>query len=138
MKPEVTNVTAVDINPIALQVAGQRARNNGVEHKIVFTESDLFDKVQGRYDWILFNPPYLPSEGDIDEAVWAGGKTGKELLKRFLAQAPRFLSVKGTILVLYSDKTGMTCEDFTGFTVNVLEKKGLFFETLICAALTPS
>ena len=70
-KPEVSRIVAVDVSPAALEAAKRRAESGGVVWKIEFIHSDLFEKVKGVFDWIVFNPPYLPSEGDADEASWA-------------------------------------------------------------------
>jgi len=57
------NVTAVDISPKALRLAGDNAELNGVADKILFQESNWLGKVHGRFDLIVSNPPY------IDEAL---------------------------------------------------------------------
>ena len=138
MKPEVTHVTAVDVNPLALRAAEKRAERAGVRGKIVFTRSDMFGCVEGGYDWIVFNPPYLPSEGAADEASWAGGETGGEAVRRFLREAKRFLVRGGSILLVYSDRSGLSDSDFEGYKVENLGELKLFYECLTCVRLTPS
>ncbi|MCM1343697.1 MAG: peptide chain release factor N(5)-glutamine methyltransferase [Lachnospiraceae bacterium] len=55
----------VDISPEALTVAKENARKLLAPDKQVrFLESDLFGAVEGIYDMIVSNPPYIPS-GDI-------------------------------------------------------------------------
>lgn len=134
-KPEVVNVVAVDLNPKALDAAKIRAVNEGVKNKIEFICCDLFEKVENRFDWIIFNAPYLPSEGKFDERSWVGGVNGFELISRFLLQADEFMKEKGTILLVYSSKTGLNEDDF-GFKWEILEKRTIFFETIFCASLT--
>jgi len=56
-------VTASDISGAALDVARANALNNGL--KINFVESDMFEKVEGKFDVIVSNPPYIPTK-DID------------------------------------------------------------------------
>jgi len=137
-KPMVSRVVAVDVNPAALEEARRRAENGGVLEKIEFIPSDLFENVEGVFDWIVFNPPYLPSEGDADEASWTGGETGAETVKRFLHDAHKHLKKRGSILMVYSDQSGLEEEDFRGYVVEKLDELSLFFETLFCVALTPS
>lgn len=132
-KREVTEVVAVDINPGALFVAAERAKREGVNEKIHFIESDLFSSVKGRFDWILFNPPYLPSEGELSDPTWDGGPTGVEVIERFLADAPAFLAPEGFMLLLYSSETELKGD--YGYKWLILEKRRVFFETLICARL---
>ena len=72
-KGKVYTVTAVDLNPAALIEAEKRGRASGVLGKMRFIQGDLFTGVEGAYDWIVFNPPYLPSDGQPGEGSWAGG-----------------------------------------------------------------
>jgi len=138
-KKEVHHILAVDINPVALKVAEERAHRTGVAHKIKFRLSDLFENVDGIYDWIVFNTPYLPSEGPrYDEASWTGGKTGSEVIRRFLQSASSYLSESGSILMVYSSHSGLSVHDFQSYHYHLLEKKPLFFEEILCVKLTLS
>lgn len=52
----------VDISPEALTVAQQNARRLlQPEKQVRFVESDLFEAVDGMYDMVISNPPYIPS-----------------------------------------------------------------------------
>ena len=138
VKPEVSRVVAVDVSPAAVEAAKRRAESRGVVGKIEFIRSDLFENVEGVFDWIVFNPPYLPSEGDADEASWAGGETGAETVRRFLHDAHSHLKKRGSVLMVYSGHSGLDEDDFRGYVVEKLDELSLFFETLFCVALTPS
>ena len=138
VRPEVSRVVAVDVSPAAVEAAKRRAESGGVEEKIEFIRSDLFENVEGVFDWIVFNPPYLPSEVDADEASWAGGETGAETVRRFLHDARSHLEKSGSILMVYSDHSGLDEGDFRGYVVEKLDELSLFFETLFCVALNPS
>jgi release factor glutamine methyltransferase len=137
-KTEVNHVTAVDLNPNALNAAKKMALEEGVSEKIEFLLSDLYENVSCCFDWILFNTPYLPSEGDVDELSWAGGPKGSEMIKRFLNESCSFLSEEGSILMIYSSLSSMEKEDFDGYEYTILEEKSLFFEKLYCVRLNPS
>lgn len=54
-------VRAVDLSKDALEVARENAALNHVEN-IEFICSDLFDQVDGEFDIIVSNPPYIESE----------------------------------------------------------------------------
>jgi len=83
-------VTAVDVNFEAAICAKAAAGLNGLRLEVI--RSDLFQNVQGCFDLIVFNPPYLRGEGaDMSDLAWAGGRTGTETLGRFLEQAPAHL-----------------------------------------------
>ena len=138
MKKEVDHVLAVDINPAALIVAEKNAADYRVMNKIDFKFSDLFSTVDGCFDWILFNTPYLPSEGEMDEASWAGGESGGEIIRRFLGEAQDHLSKNGSILMIYSSHSGLSDEDFSGYCFELLEEMRLFFEKIYCVRLNPS
>ena len=137
-KDAVSHVLAVDINPAALIMAEKRAMNYGVSTKIDFKLSDLFASVEGVFDWILFNTPYLPSEGDADEASWAGGETGGEVIRQFLENAQDYLDADGSILMIYSSQSRLSADDFSGYSFDLLEEIGLFFEKIYCVRLSPS
>lgn len=68
LRPGMTGVGA-DISVKALEVAEKNAEALGV--KAVFLESDLFEAVEGTFDMILSNPPYIPTEaiGELMEEV---------------------------------------------------------------------
>lgn len=55
----VGSVTLSDISPQALLVAKENAKRLVADVK--FEESNLFETLEGRYDVIVSNPPYIPS-----------------------------------------------------------------------------
>jgi release factor glutamine methyltransferase len=134
-QPGVSKVLAVDINSNALDRAKRWSIDEGIFYKIEFILSDLFQNVKGKFDWIIFNPPYLPSAGSADESSWAGGETGAITIQRFLEQAPEYLVRGGSILLIYSSETGIP-EKKNGFKWELLEAHPLFFETIFCVKLT--
>jgi release factor glutamine methyltransferase len=58
------SVVAVDVSPQALTLARENATLNGVADRVTFLESDWFASVEGRFDLIVSNPPYV-STGDL-------------------------------------------------------------------------
>ena len=78
-----SDVMSVDINPLSLNCTEMNARLNSV---VLGTQlSDIFENVEGKYDTIIFNPPYLPSEDDLEGSEqWNGGKDGFKVTQRFL------------------------------------------------------
>lgn len=61
----VPNIEGVgyDISKQALSVAKENARLNGVN--ALFEKSDLFEEITEKYDMIISNPPYIPSNDII-------------------------------------------------------------------------
>lgn len=61
-------ITAVDLSEEALAVAKKNSED--LELNIEFVHSNLFEKISGKYDFIVSNPPYIPTdviEGLMDE-----------------------------------------------------------------------
>lgn len=52
--------TGTDISKEALYVAGKNAERLGIRAE--FLQSDLFECVEGQYDMIVSNPPYIPTK----------------------------------------------------------------------------
>ncbi len=116
--PEHEYITT-DISPQAVLCA----KTNGLQ----VIRADLFAGLRGRFDLIIFNPPYLPTVPDerIDgwlDLAWNGGDDGRRTIDRFLQQAPAFLADGGSLLLLISSLTGIeeVCARMTstGFTVH--------------------
>lgn len=100
-------------------------------------KSDLFSNISGKFDLIIFNPPYLPDEESEDmkiKNVTTGGKIGYELLIKFLKQAKTHLKVGGKILIVFSSLTNKnkinTNLKSLKYKFKCLEIKKLFFEEL--------
>jgi release factor glutamine methyltransferase len=78
------------------------------DHKIKIIKSDLFNNIEGKYDLIVFNPPYLPEDKNEDKEsakATTGGKRGDEIIIKFLNQVPNHLNKEGIILLLLSSLT---------------------------------
>jgi release factor glutamine methyltransferase len=137
LKPDVEYVLAVDINPEAIGRPKGESRTTPESFQDAFSSIRSFTNVKERFDWIIFNPPYLPSERDIEDPTWAGGENGGETIERFLEEATSHLKLGGSILMIVSSETGLNRGDY-GYAWNVLEEKILFFETLYCVCLSLS
>ena len=97
-------VLAVDINPQAIDAARRNAEKNKAEN-IEYRISNLFENIkeEEKFDLIIFNPPYLPSEEKDPQAqAWAGGTMGREIIDKFIVDAPKHLTEKGRIQLLIS------------------------------------
>jgi release factor glutamine methyltransferase len=100
----VKSVLAADIAEDSVEYVNSLGLNNTKAIK-----SDLFSDVFGKYDTIIFNPPYLPQDEreDAESAlITTGGLHGHELVERFLDSASLYLSNKGIILMVFSSLTG--------------------------------
>lgn len=57
-----TKVVGVDINGDTLALAQENGVKCGLEDRVSFLLSDWFSEVEGKFDWIIANPPYLTEE----------------------------------------------------------------------------
>lgn len=124
-------VTATDIDPLAVANTKRNAILNGVEMTVL--EGDLFQNIDGRYDVIVFNPPYLRgiAEGQED-LCWAGGEKGTEMTARFLEGAKDHLAPDGRVLIIVSSDVDPAALEraMRGWEHTVLAAQTLFFERL--------
>lgn len=96
-------VYGCDVNPHACQ----RARAAGVPA----VRSDLVAGFRdGVFDWVLFNPPYLPTPPEVEgddwmEAALSGGEDGRRVVDPFLDTVSRVLAPDGRALLLVSTLT---------------------------------
>ena len=90
-------VSAVDINPLALRYTAINAALAGVSNVSV-EPSDLLDGITGTFDLIVANPPYM-----LDRSArtyrHGGGALGAELSLRIVEQARERLGRRGTLLL---------------------------------------
>ena len=136
-------VTCTDINPHAIKCAQANIKLNNRENVNVIM-SDLFENIDEEYDLIIFNTPYLPvmEEEHVDDdysKAWDGGQTGRDVIDRFIKEAPEYLKDEGRIQLVQSslsdnEKTLEMFEEM-GFDAQITAVEHIFFEdiTLISA-----
>ena len=135
-------VVATDINPFAVLCARGNAHINNVADRMLFVRGDLFSplKTGKEFDLILFNAPYLPSEENENDSwicrAWAGGVSGREVIGRFICEAPKYLKPSGEIMLLQSTLSNVeeTLRRFEqgGLTAEIIARQDIpFFETIV-------
>ncbi len=97
-------ILGIDINPHAAKCT----KENGVDAII----GDLLRCIKGKFDMIVFNPPYLPTSEEERRGGWIdaaldGGHDGRRIIYRFLEDASNCLVENGRILMLLSSLTGI-------------------------------
>ncbi|MDO8627858.1 MAG: methyltransferase [Candidatus Diapherotrites archaeon] len=126
------SILSVDVNKKALENVLENCKNLGIKN-ISVRESNLFEQIREKFDIIVFNPPYLPSE-EIEVPELDGGKDGIELTEKFISQAGKHLNSKGICFLLVS-----SLNDFSkveklinqaGFKFEILGQEKFFFEEL--------
>lgn len=96
-------IYATDISEEALEVARKNAKDLGVNEKIEFIKSNLFEKIdKTKFDIIVSNPPYIKKE-DISylseevqkepEIALNGGEDGLDFYRKISKQALEFMKL---------------------------------------------
>ena len=98
-------VTATDISEKALEVSKENAKT--LEANVEFIQSDLFENITGKFDFIVSNPPYIETEviGTLEtevkdnEPILAldGGKDGLDFYRKIVNDAPNYLNKGGKL-----------------------------------------
>ena len=101
-------VVATDISDDALAVARINVERHGLRNRVSLVRSDLFQQVDGRFDLIISNPPYvdtaelarMPAEYLHEPmGALAAGDDGLEVVHPLLREARAHLSSHGVLVV---------------------------------------
>lgn len=94
----------------------------------------------GKFDLIVFNPPYLPNDFQLKDDTIYGGKNGVETTIDFLKASKDLLKDRGKIVfILSSLSRHQILEEFiekNSFNKRTLKEKRVFFEILQAVELT--
>lgn len=121
------DVTFSDIYEPAVDCAKSNAESNGVSGK--FVVSDMFSNIHSRFDTIIFNPPYVPSETKEYTAL-DGGRKGRELIARFLDEFGDHVNDKHVVLLLESSMNSYE-KDVERLNAEVVGSSRFFFEEIV-------
>lgn len=99
------SIVASDISKEALEVAKENNQLNQTD--VTFVESDLFKKVEGLFDVIVSNPPYIKTD-EIDKLqdevklhdphlALDGGESGLDFYRRIIKDSKEHLKTNGMI-----------------------------------------
>lgn len=100
-------VDASDISAAALALAARNVARHRMQKRVRLLRSDLFAKIDGQYDLIVSNPPYVaastmhklpPEYRHEPRLALAGGRDGLELVARVLAGARERLTSSGLLV----------------------------------------
>src|SRR3989338_6194709 len=132
-------VIAADINPDALKEAKMSAKEI---KNIQFISTNLFSKIKGKFDCILFNAPYLPSNQAFPDEALDGGKKGYEIVLSFLNQSINHLENSGNILIIFSSlsKPKVILQEAENLLLDyeLIESQHVFFEDILLFRLSKS
>jgi release factor glutamine methyltransferase len=99
-------VHAVDVSDDALALARENAARLGLSERVRFAESDLLDAIEGDFDLIVANLPYVSTQDrqslsrevlhDPEMALFAGER-GDEIIRQLIEQARARLRTNGLL-----------------------------------------
>ena len=101
-------IDAVDISLDALEVAAINVENYGLQEQIHLVHTDLFAGLEGTYDLIVSNPPYVDAQSVAElpeeylhepELALGSGEDGLDATHQILLHASKFLNPQGILLV---------------------------------------
>lgn len=121
------NVIACDIDINVISAL----KKNALSKNISLINSNLFSNIKGKFNLIIFNPPYLPSSKIVHKDI-EGGKNGTQVIAKFLKQAKSHLKKDGKILLLTSSLNKGIENIFKQYRYQFkkIDQEPLFFEKL--------
>lgn len=105
---ENAKVTLVDISKYSIEIAKKNALRNKVESQLTFIQSNMFEKVEKKFDIIVSNPPYIKTDviPKLDKQVQNephialdGGKDGLKFYKIIIEKAKKYLKENGRLIL---------------------------------------
>jgi len=99
-------VRGVDMSAEALELARENAVRLGLNERVQFSQADLLENLNERFDVIVANLPYIamPDRSSLSrevlhdpEIALFGGERGDELIQTLIAQAPEKLMPNGLL-----------------------------------------
>ena len=97
-----------DVSPDALSLSKENAEQLGLLSRVHFIQGDLFESINGQFDLITANLPYIPNADQTElsrevlrdpSIALYGGEVGTEIIERLLNDAPHFLRSGGHIAI---------------------------------------
>jgi release factor glutamine methyltransferase len=100
------SILGVDISENALKVAQENATRLHLSQRVQFLQSDIWENIQGTFDLIISNPPYIPSKivdtltrEVLHEPRLAldGGEDGLDVVRPLCSLAADYLAPNGLL-----------------------------------------
>ncbi|MGC8628900.1 MAG: HemK2/MTQ2 family protein methyltransferase [Candidatus Micrarchaeia archaeon] len=142
-KPEISDVVLADINPVAVALAKENIQANSVE-KAHAVESDLFSNIDGIFDILAFNAPYLREEQErnkdpYESLMVSGGEEGVEVSIKFIDEAEKHVHKGSLVIITASSLSNLDKLDEAirkhGYVVSEKLARHYFFEDIIAMIL---
>lgn len=121
------DVTFADISKEALECAKKNCIANNVKGKFVNTY--LFNSIKGKFNTIIFNPPYLHSKR-IKDLNLDGGRNGRELIDKFILEYKNHIMKDHIVLMLESSLNNYK-KDIKNLNAELVSNQKFFFEEIV-------
>lgn len=124
-----TFVTFAEVDPMHLPTIKKNISENLLGERFQIVQSDLFEKVEGQFDFILSNPPYIDPALDRTEVsvkthephlALYGGQSGMEIIEKIIKTATLYLAPQGQIWIEHEPEQVEAikkCAEAAGFHV---------------------
>lgn len=133
-------VTASDISKKALKVAKKNIVKNKLDIKLI--KSNLFEKINEKYDFIISNPPYLNKGCYISNNVKYEPKLalysnnfGFEIIEKIIKDSLKYINKNGKLLIEHDpsqvELINNLCQKLNLTTVNKKDYKNNYRYTII-------
>ncbi|AHI27796.1 50S ribosomal protein L3 N(5)-glutamine methyltransferase [Marinobacter similis] len=123
-------VDLADISVDALEVAESNIELHELGDRVQCIQSDVFSNINGQYDVILSNPPYVDAEDLADmpdeyhhepELGLAAGSDGLDIAHRILEKAAEHLAQDGLLIVEVGNSWGAMDDAYPDLPLTWLE-----------------
>ena len=104
-----STAVGVDISEAAIDIAAENVKRHNVAERLALKLGDVYRDVEGEFDLIVSNPPYIPDsdlttlQSEVRDfephSALFGGDDGLDIVRRIVADAPQFLKEGGHILI---------------------------------------
>jgi release factor glutamine methyltransferase len=124
------HVTSSDLSPTAIENIKLNASLNNVA--LLVLHSDLFQNVNGNFDYIVINPPYYASDPATEEQLaWNCGKNF-EYFKKLFTQLPNHITKNSTVIMVLTKgcdlRSIFSIASHAGFSFELLAEKNVLFD----------
>ena len=101
-------VVLADLESAACELARVNVIKHGLTERVTVVQSNLFEHLEDRFDLILSNPPYVPSDDSRargyefrhePDNAYDGGVDGMVLVRRLLAESSDYLAPQASLFV---------------------------------------
>lgn len=131
------SVTFADINKEAVALAKANAKRNNelLKAKVSFIKTNLFKNIEGSFDLMIFNAPYLRNEKKKKALELDGGKNGVELSIKFIDEALPHMKRGARIILVASSLSDLDMLkshlEKSGLKIYKTAKTHIFFEDIV-------